>query len=77
MLLMSFDANASPAAIVDVLRREGGVIVRNLAPVELIDACAAELRSSLDEFDESQRTGLVQRRFGVAACCATRRAAPN
>src|SRR5271155_3334658 len=57
MLLMSFDANASPAAVVDVLRRDGGTIVRNLAPVELIDACAAELRSSLDEFDESQRTG--------------------
>ena len=57
MLLMSFDADASPAEVVDVLRRDGGVIVRNLAPVELIDACAAELRSSLDEFDDSQRTG--------------------
>jgi ectoine hydroxylase-related dioxygenase (phytanoyl-CoA dioxygenase family) len=38
------------------LRRDGGVIVRELAPVNLIDACAAELRSPLNEFDESQRT---------------------
>jgi ectoine hydroxylase-related dioxygenase (phytanoyl-CoA dioxygenase family) len=56
MLLKSFDANASPDAVVDVLRRDGGVIVRELAPVKLIDACASELRSSLNEFDESQRT---------------------
>src|ERR1700722_11606813 len=57
MLLRSLDADASPAAVVDVLRCDGGVIVRNLAPVELIDICAAELRPALDEFDESQRTG--------------------
>ena len=56
MLLKSFDANESPAAVVDVLRRDGGVIVRKLASVNLIDACAAELRPSLNEFDESQRT---------------------
>ena len=56
MLLESFDANASPAAVVDVLRRDGGVIVRDLAAVNLIYACAAELRSSFNEFDESQRT---------------------
>jgi hypothetical protein len=56
MLLESFDANASTATVIDVLRRDGGVIVRDLAPVNLIDACAAELRSSFDEFDEGQRT---------------------
>jgi hypothetical protein len=56
MLLESFDADASPEAVIDVLRRDGGVIVRDLAPVDLIDACAAELRPSLDEFDEGQRT---------------------
>jgi ectoine hydroxylase-related dioxygenase (phytanoyl-CoA dioxygenase family) len=56
MLLTSFDANASPDAVVDGLRRDGGVIVRGLAPVGLIDACATELRSALNEFDESQRT---------------------
>ena len=53
MLLKSFDANASPVAVVDVLRRDGGVIIRELAQVGLIDACASELRSSLNEFDES------------------------
>jgi ectoine hydroxylase-related dioxygenase (phytanoyl-CoA dioxygenase family) len=56
MLLRSFDASASPAAVVDVLRRDGGVIVRELAPLNLIDACADELRASFNEFDESQRT---------------------
>jgi ectoine hydroxylase-related dioxygenase (phytanoyl-CoA dioxygenase family) len=56
MPLKSFEANASPAAVVDVLRRDGGVIVRDLAPVGLIDACAAELRSSFKEFHETQRT---------------------
>ncbi len=56
MLLESLDAHVPPAAVVDVLRRDGGVIVRDLAPAGLIDACAAELRSSFNEFDESQRT---------------------
>lgn len=56
MSLTSFDASASAAAVVDVLRRDGGVIVRDLAPVGVIEACAGELRSSFNEFDESQRT---------------------
>jgi hypothetical protein len=56
MSLTSFDANASAAAVVDVLRRDGGVIVRDLAPAGLIEACAGELRSSFDEFDASRRT---------------------
>jgi phytanoyl-CoA dioxygenase PhyH len=56
MLLDSFDAKASPAAVVDVLRRDGGVIVRALAPAGLIDTCAAELRPALEEYDQSQRT---------------------
>ena len=65
MLLTSFDANASPAAVVDVLRRDGGVIVRNLAPFELIDACAAELRSPLDEFDELIKSFLAPVTFST------------
>jgi len=56
MPLESFDANVSSAAVVDVLRRDGAVIVRNLAPVSLIDACAAELRPAFNKHDESQRT---------------------
>jgi hypothetical protein len=56
MVLESLDANAASAAVVDLLRRDGGVIVRNLAPGGLIEACAAELRGALDAFDESQRT---------------------
>jgi Phytanoyl-CoA dioxygenase (PhyH) len=56
MLLESFDANVSSAAVVGVLRRDGVVVVRDLAPVDVIDACAAEIRPSLNAFDESQRT---------------------
>lgn len=56
MLLKSFDASASAAAVGDVLRRDGGVIVQDLAPVGLIDACATQLRAAFDDFDESQRT---------------------
>jgi Phytanoyl-CoA dioxygenase (PhyH) len=56
MVLDSFDAKASPAAVIDVLRRDGGVIVRGVAPSALIDACAAELRPALEEYDQSQRT---------------------
>jgi hypothetical protein len=56
MLLKSFESNASSADVVDVLRRDGGVIVRNLAPVGLIGACSAELRLKFDEYDEGQRT---------------------
>ncbi len=56
MVLESLDAEVSWAAIVALLRRDGGVIVRNLAPVDVIDACAAELRTSFDAYDESQRT---------------------
>ena len=67
MLLQSFEANASSSAVVEVLRRDGGVIVRELAPVGLIDACAAALRASFAAFDESQRTdfsGSKTRRCG-------------
>jgi Phytanoyl-CoA dioxygenase (PhyH) len=56
MLLKSFEAITSSATIVDVLRLDGGVIVRDLAPLGVIDACAAELRSSFDAYDETQRT---------------------
>ena len=56
MSLTSFDAEAPAAAVVEVLRRDGGVIVRDLAPVGLIEACAGELRSSFNKFDESRRT---------------------
>ncbi|MBV8405875.1 MAG: phytanoyl-CoA dioxygenase family protein [Gammaproteobacteria bacterium] len=56
MQLKSFAANAPAAAVVAALRCDGGVILRELAPDELIDACAAQLRSSFDSFGESQRT---------------------
>lgn len=56
MTLDSLDANAAAAMVVEVLRRDGGVMVRGLAPAGVIDACAAELRPALEAYDESQRT---------------------
>jgi ectoine hydroxylase-related dioxygenase (phytanoyl-CoA dioxygenase family) len=50
MSLRSFDAEVSSAAVVDALRRDGGAIVRSLAPGSLIDAVAGELRPRFDEF---------------------------
>jgi Phytanoyl-CoA dioxygenase (PhyH) len=75
MLLKSFDASGPAATLVDVLRRDGGVIVRELAPVILIDACARELRSSLDQFDESQRTDFSGSR--TRRCSGVLRYAPS
>jgi hypothetical protein len=75
MLLQSFDAHASPAAVVDVLRCDGGVIVRDLARAGLIDACAAELRSPLEEYDASQRTDFSGRK--TLRCGGVLRYAPT
>jgi hypothetical protein len=75
VLLVSFDANASPAAVVDVLRRDGGVIVRGLAPAALIDTCAGELRPALEEYDQSQRTDFSGRK--TLRCGAVLRYAPS
>jgi ectoine hydroxylase-related dioxygenase (phytanoyl-CoA dioxygenase family) len=56
MVLESLAADVSSAVVVDLLRRDGGVVVRDLATLDLIDACAAELRPAFNEFDEGQRT---------------------
>jgi hypothetical protein len=68
MQLETFDAKAHPAAVVEVLRRDGGVIVRDLIPHSLIDTCAASLRPALEDYDERQRTdfsGLKTLRCGA------------
>jgi len=57
MSLKSFDGKSSSAMVVDALRRDGGVIVRDLAPVGLIEAVADELRPRFDEFGEHHRAG--------------------
>jgi len=56
MSIESFDANESSVKIVDALRRDGGVIVRNLAPAAQIDAVADELGPQLGRFAEGKRT---------------------
>lgn len=62
MSLMSFDSNASSAAVVDILRRDGGVIVRNLASSSLVETVAGELRQQFNKFDEGRRTDFVGRK---------------
>ena len=56
MSLKSFDGKSSSAVVADALRRDGGVIVRDLAPVGLIEAVANELRPRFDEFGENHCT---------------------
>lgn len=67
MTLESFDRTASSTKIVEALHRDGGVIVRELAPANLVDAVACELRPGFDAFGESQRSdfsGSKTRRCG-------------
>jgi ectoine hydroxylase-related dioxygenase (phytanoyl-CoA dioxygenase family) len=69
MSLTSFDANASLTIVIEALRREGAVILHNLAPVAVIEAVAGELRPELTRFGEGQRTDFSGRKtlrcFGV------------
>jgi ectoine hydroxylase-related dioxygenase (phytanoyl-CoA dioxygenase family) len=44
---------------VDALRRDGGAIVRNLAPPSLVEAVSAELRARLDESGTDHQAGYL------------------
>jgi ectoine hydroxylase-related dioxygenase (phytanoyl-CoA dioxygenase family) len=57
MPLSSFDAGVSSALVAEALRRDGAVIVRDLAPAGMVDAVAAELRSKLDESGSDHQSG--------------------
>jgi len=57
MSLSSFDAREASARVVEALRRDGGAIVRNLAPPDLVTAVSAELRSRLDESGTDHQAG--------------------
>jgi ectoine hydroxylase-related dioxygenase (phytanoyl-CoA dioxygenase family) len=73
------DAAAPAAAVVDALQRDGGAIVRNLAPDTLIETVAGELRSRFDEFgalhQDEYRTGFSGRR--TLRCYGVLRYAPS
>jgi ectoine hydroxylase-related dioxygenase (phytanoyl-CoA dioxygenase family) len=64
--MTSFDADVPSALVVEALHRDGGVIVRRLAPAGVIDAVNAELRVKLDEsgceHQDSYPTGFSGRR---------------
>jgi ectoine hydroxylase-related dioxygenase (phytanoyl-CoA dioxygenase family) len=79
MSLKSLNAEAPAAAVVDALRCDGGAIVRNLAPGNLIDAVAAQLRA---RFDESGATHQAEYRTGFSGkktlrCYGVLRFAPS
>jgi ectoine hydroxylase-related dioxygenase (phytanoyl-CoA dioxygenase family) len=75
MQLESLDAKVPAATVVELLRRDGGVIVRELAPVSLIDTCAAALRPALEEYDQGQRTNFSGPK--TLRCGAVLRYAPS
>ncbi|MBS0377432.1 MAG: phytanoyl-CoA dioxygenase family protein [Proteobacteria bacterium] len=57
MPLRSFESGVSSAVVADALRRDGGVIVRNVAPPDLIGSVSAELRAKLDESGADHQSG--------------------
>jgi hypothetical protein len=75
MPLTYFDKNAAVADVVAALRRDGAVVVTELAEPDLVDAVAAELRPKFDQAgveEESPFDGNKTRRYG-----AIMRAAPS
>lgn len=67
MPLESFDRTVPSSTLVDALRRDGGVIVRNLVPVDTANTVAGELRPGFDASGDSQCgdfSGLKTRRCG-------------
>lgn len=62
MSLLSFEADESSAIIVDALRRDGGVIVRELVSERLVETVTAELRRQFDSFDEGRRSDFIGRK---------------
>jgi ectoine hydroxylase-related dioxygenase (phytanoyl-CoA dioxygenase family) len=66
MPLSMFDADVTPALVVESLRRHGAAIVRNLVPTGLADAVADELRAKLNasgaEHQETYPTGFSGRK---------------
>jgi ectoine hydroxylase-related dioxygenase (phytanoyl-CoA dioxygenase family) len=75
MVLQFVDSDTSPEAVADCLRRDGAIVVRELAPCHLIDACAAQLRAAFAEFDEGQRTDFSGSR--TLRCSGVLRYAPD
>ena len=68
MPLTYLDKNAAVADVVTALRRDGAVVVMELADPDLADAVAAELRPKLDEAGlekQSPFDGNRTRRFGA------------
>jgi ectoine hydroxylase-related dioxygenase (phytanoyl-CoA dioxygenase family) len=67
MSLTHLPAHASVQAVVDVIRRDGAVIVDHLVSKELLGRMAAELSTSFDEteFGTDEFNGLHTRRTGA------------
>ena len=56
--LTSFEADASVADIAAALKRDGGVIIRRLAPEQLMDDVYAEIEANVSAADMESKTAL-------------------
>ena len=56
--LTSFEADASVADIAAALTRDGGVIIRRLAPEQLMDDVYAEIEANVSAADMASKTAL-------------------
>lgn len=75
MSIPSFDANAPRSSAIEALQRTGGVVIRNLAPLGLVEAVIDELRPEFAKFAEAQRTDFSGRK--TLRCHGVLRYAPS
>ena len=57
MPLSTLEPSVGAAAATEVLRRDGAVVIKNLANAELIEAVSAELRASFDADRTTEHSG--------------------
>ncbi len=77
MILQHFEATASPAEIAAATLKDGGAIVAGLAPIDLVDTVAGELRERFDTFGNKTKsdfngykTRRIQSVLSFASSCA-------
>ena len=66
--LSSFEPDESVQEITNTLKREGGVILQNLAPPDLLDSVYEEIQENVPE--------AAQKRIPISGLTATGRSAP-
>ena len=51
MPLQNFDSSTDPSTVIQALRRDGAVVVNNVAEHDVVDTIVNELRTPLDNDD--------------------------